>query len=51
MRKLCMTALVLLLAACSSHGVRCSGRLQPINAPTVPARSGETMDPSVETQP
>jgi len=33
MRRLLVIALVVLVGACSTHGVRCDGRLQPINAP------------------
>jgi hypothetical protein len=33
MRGLCVVGLIILMSACSSHAVRCDGRLQPINAP------------------
>lgn len=33
MKKICIVSVVILLAACSAHRVRCRGALQPINKP------------------
>jgi hypothetical protein len=33
MKMICITAVAILLAACSTHQLRCRGALEPINGP------------------
>ncbi len=42
---------VLLLPACVSHGVRCDGRLQPINPPAPRAAVSVPAPPAVRVAP
>lgn len=45
MIRICSIALVVLIAACSSHRVKCHGPLRPINAPTAEAAKPVPTDP------
>lgn len=43
--------LLLLLPACTSHAVRCDGRLQPINAPAAGAALGTSSPATPDSVP
>jgi hypothetical protein len=43
--------LLLLLPACTSHAVRCDGRLQPINLPAVGAAAATSTPATLEPVP
>jgi hypothetical protein len=38
MKYICLVGVAILLAACSSHRVRCNGALRPINKPVAIAK-------------
>jgi hypothetical protein len=41
MKYICVVGVAILLAACSSHRVRCEGVLRPINKPVPTAKAAE----------
>ena len=47
MRIICVISLIVLACACTSHGVRCDGRLQPINLAPQEGAPASSRDSSV----
>jgi hypothetical protein len=44
-------ALIVMLSACASHGVRCSGPLHPINGPDAPVPATHASGPTSAQSP
>jgi hypothetical protein len=51
MKHICLVGVAILLAACSSHRVRCDGALRPINRPAAakPTVPGSAASPRAAT--
>ena len=47
MKHICVIGVVLLIAACSSHRVRCGSALRPINKPFAAAKPVADVKPAV----
>jgi hypothetical protein len=46
MKRNYLVGVAVVIAACSTHPVRCGGALRPINKPTVSAKPGRSTTPS-----